>query len=148
AAPLRRDVPARQRTEPGGDAVVRRLVVRERVDDLAAGGGLGLGGRGELNGGAAPRDADDVGEADRPGPHDDSVHAHHGGPPPRAAGTAPPVPDGQASPRFSAISRSRTLPSLTRSPSCSHSLVTQARRPLIAAAVRRDSGAGTYMSSW
>ena len=70
----------------------------------------------------------------------------------RLARPAPPRrgrPDeGQASPRFSAISRLRTLPSLTRSPSCSHSLVTQARRPLIVAAVRSDSGAGTYMSSW
>ncbi len=69
---------------------------------------------------------------------------------PRAAAHRPGQgrPAGQASPRFIAISRPRTWPPLTRSPSCSHSLVTQARRPLIAAAVRSDSGAGTYMSSW
>jgi hypothetical protein len=50
---------------------------------------------------------------------------------------------GQASPLFIAISRARTLPPLIRRPSCSHSLVTQARRPQTAAAVRSDSGAGT-----
>ena len=76
-APFGRDVPGGQGAEPGRHPVVRRGVVRERVDDLAAGGDLGLGVRGELHGGAVPGDRDDVGEADRPGAHDDGVHASH-----------------------------------------------------------------------
>ncbi len=128
---------------------MRRAVLRERVDDLTAGGDLGLGGRGQLHGGAAAGDRDDFGEANRPGADDDvfmlTMVGH------RLARPAPPRqgrPDeGYASPLFIAISRSSTSPPLTRSPSCSHSFVTQARRPRIPAAVRSDSGAGTYMSS-
>ena len=52
-----------------------------------------------------------------------------------------------ALPRAIAISRSSTRPLLTRSPSCSYSFVTHARRPRIVAPVRTEYSRGTYMSS-
>jgi hypothetical protein len=56
------------------------------------------------------------------------------------------LPGGHTSPRFIAISRSSTRPPLTRSPSCSYSLVTHGFSPRIADAVRSDRSSGTYMS--
>jgi alpha-1,2-mannosyltransferase len=53
----------------------------------------------------------------------------------------------QALPRTMEISRSRTLPLLTRSPSCSYSFVIQGRRPRMARAVGTENSIGTYMSS-
>jgi alpha-1,2-mannosyltransferase len=52
-----------------------------------------------------------------------------------------------ALPRTMEISRSRTLPLLTRSPSCSYSFVIQGRRPWMARAVGTENSIGTYMSS-
>src|ERR1700742_170698 len=53
---------------------------------------------------------------------------------------------GYTSPLTMAISWSSTRPPLTRSPSCSYSLVTQEFSPFTAAAVGSDSVRGTYMS--
>jgi alpha-1,2-mannosyltransferase len=54
---------------------------------------------------------------------------------------------GQALPRTIEISRSRTLPLLTRRPSCSYSFVIQGRRSRITRAVGTENSIGTYMSS-
>jgi alpha-1,2-mannosyltransferase len=54
---------------------------------------------------------------------------------------------GQALPRTIEISRSRTLPLLTRRPSCSYSFVIQGRRPRMTRAVGTENSSGTYMSS-
>src|SRR5260221_602595 len=93
-------------------------------------------------------------------PHHQSVQAQDH-PPPRWAPCPPPPAPPQAGlkarprpgrspytrPRAMRIRRSRTFPSLTRRPSCSHSLVTQVRSPRTASAVASESAVSTYMSS-
>ena len=54
---------------------------------------------------------------------------------------------GQIVSRTMPISRSSTVPPLSRSPSCSYSLVTQRRIPRMRAAVSTENCCGTYMSS-
>ena len=87
--PLReRDVPGGQRAEPGGDAVVRRRVVGERLDHLPADLQLVLGLVGQRDGGAFPGDGDDLGGGEGGGAdaHDGFRHALHRTP---AAARAP-----------------------------------------------------------
>lgn len=55
---------------------------------------------------------------------------------------------GQARPAARSIRRARTRPPEAVSPSCSHSLVTQTRQAPTSRAVRSESPASTYMSSW
>ena len=76
-AAVDRDVLGRERPEPGRDPVVRLVVGGQVLDDLAAGGDLDLGVGGELYRRAVPRHRHDIGEAERPGAHDDGVHASH-----------------------------------------------------------------------
>src|SRR6185437_17177248 len=78
----------------------------------------------------------------RPGHHPGQPSAARPGPAPAQPARRVPY----SSPRASPISRSSTPPWLTRSPSCSYSLVTQGRSPAIAPAVRSENSVGTYMS--
>ena len=68
-----RDVPRGQRAEAGGDAVVRRRVVGERLDHLPADLQLVLRLRGEHDGGAVPGNGDDLG-----GGQGGGANAHEG----------------------------------------------------------------------
>jgi hypothetical protein len=83
--PIQGDLRGGQRAEPGGDAVVRPVVLGQLVDDGPAAGDLGQGLVGQPDAAATPRHPDDVLRGHWADPHDYlfGVHGPHRTPRPR-----------------------------------------------------------------